>query len=79
MMGINGRPAHYGQLPEHPLWAGGNELTMQRAAEALDSYASIGIIEQTLNTFLYPLENLTDEDDRVHGSFNINTETGRHV
>lgn len=47
------------------------------ACVALYSLTAIGSIDTMIANFLTSLQTLCDHDSRVHGSININTETGR--
>jgi len=47
------------------------------ACVALYSLTAIGSIDTMIANFLTSLQSLCDHDSRVHGSLNINTETGR--
>jgi len=47
------------------------------ACVALFSLTAIGSIDTMIANFLTSLQKLCDHDSRVHGSLNINTETGR--
>jgi hypothetical protein len=48
----------------------------EAACKALETLGQMNAISTTINTFLLPLQDLADEYGRVHGSLNINTETG---
>jgi len=48
-----------------------------KACVALDALCRMGSIDTMLGTFIQPLQNLVDEESRVHCSLNFNTETGR--
>jgi hypothetical protein len=47
------------------------------ACEALYSLGAVGSIDTMIANFLTSLQSLADEQSRVHGSVNLNTETGR--
>ena len=47
------------------------------ACEALFSLCAIGSIDTMIANFLTSLQYLADNDSRVHGALNLNTETGR--
>lgn len=49
------------------------------ACDAVEALVEISAIETLLSTFILPLqsENIKTDDHRIHGSMNINTETGR--
>ena len=47
------------------------------ACEALFSLCAIGSIDTMIANFLTSLQSLADNESRVHGSLNLNTETGR--
>ena len=49
----------------------------KEGCEALSSLCSIGSIDTMIANFLTSLQELADEDNRVHCSLNLNTETGR--
>ena len=49
----------------------------REACEALYSLGAIGSIDTMIANFLTSLQFLADEQSRVHGSVNLNTETGR--
>jgi len=49
----------------------------KEGCEALFSLCSIGSIDTMIANFLTSLQELADEDSRVHCSLNLNTETGR--
>lgn len=49
----------------------------REACEALYSLGAIGSIDTMIANFLTSLQLLADEQSRVHGSVNLNTETGR--
>jgi DNA polymerase I-like protein with 3'-5' exonuclease and polymerase domains len=49
----------------------------REACEALFSLSAIGSIDTMIANFLTSLQSLADEQSRVHGSVNLNTETGR--
>jgi DNA polymerase I len=48
-----------------------------KICEALDSLIQYRATETLLQTFIIPLQELPDENDRIHSSLNIFTETGR--
>lgn len=47
------------------------------ACMALDAIAKAKSIEKLLNTYIIPLQTMTDNQSRIHCSLNLNTETGR--
>lgn len=49
----------------------------REACEALYSLGAIGSIDTMIANFLTSLQSLVDEQSRVHGSVNLNTDTGR--
>lgn len=49
----------------------------KEGCEALFSLCSIGSIDTMIANFIMSLQELADEDSRVHCSLNLNTETGR--
>jgi DNA polymerase I-like protein with 3'-5' exonuclease and polymerase domains len=49
----------------------------REACEALYSLSSVGSIDTMITNFLRSLQALADDQSRVHGSLNLNTETGR--
>jgi len=49
----------------------------REACEALYSLGAVGSIDTMIANFLTSLQSLADEQSRVHGSINLNTETGR--
>uniref|UniRef100_I2CP17 DNA polymerase I n=1 Tax=Nannochloropsis gaditana (strain CCMP526) TaxID=1093141 RepID=I2CP17_NANGC len=49
----------------------------EEACVALDALCAMGSIDTMLSNFLLPLQDLADDDSRVHCSLNLNTETGR--
>ena len=55
---------------------GGGEAGHE-ASVALYSLTQIGSIETMINNFVMPLQDLADDQSRVHCSLNMNTETGR--
>lgn len=55
---------------------GGGEAGHE-ACVALYSLCAIGSIDTMIANFLTSLQSLADEQSRVHGSLNLNTETGR--
>jgi len=55
---------------------GGGEAGHE-ASVALYSLTQIGSIETMINNFVLPLQDLADDQSRVHCSLNMNTETGR--
>jgi DNA polymerase-1 len=66
-------PPRYGPAYEH--FGGGS--AGKEACEALDSLVQMSSIDSMLSNFIQPLQDLADENSRVHCSLNINTETGR--
>eukprot|EP00667_Euglena_gracilis_P001869 EG_transcript_1869 len=69
----NADPPKWGRAYEH--FHAGEEGA--HACKALDSLLSIGTIGSCLSNFLLPLQVLADQNSRIHGSLNLNTETGR--
>lgn len=68
-------PEKYGSLVgmfEQKGLDGGRE-----ACEALASALESGKIDTLISTFMIPLAEFADSNSRIHGSLNINTETGR--
>lgn len=63
----------YGPAYKH--FGGGEEG--KNACIAIDALSKYGSIETMIGSFLQPLQSMVDKDSRVHGSFNLNTETGR--
>mmetsp|Transcript_2053 Transcript_2053/g.3152 ORF Transcript_2053/g.3152 Transcript_2053/m.3152 type:complete len:1034 (+) Transcript_2053:232-3333(+) len=61
--------------PAYGAFGGGDRGT--RACQALRSLCRMSSIDKMLNTFIRPLRELADEQNRVHCSLNLNTETGR--
>ncbi|CAM9132669.1 unnamed protein product [Ascophyllum nodosum] len=49
----------------------------KEACEALYALCSMGSVDTMVSNFLQPLQELVDDQSRVHCSLNINTETGR--
>lgn len=47
------------------------------ACQAIGALALLGQVDTTIASFLVPLQQLADENDRIHCSLNLNTETGR--
>jgi DNA polymerase-1 len=66
-------PPKYGSA--HEFFGGGKEG--HDACVALYSLTAIGSIDTMIANFLTSLQALADHDSRVHGSINLNTETGR--
>lgn len=66
-------PPKYGSAYE---FFGGGEKGLE-ACIALYSLTAIGSIDTMIANFLTSLQRLADHDSRVHGSINLNTETGR--
>lgn len=66
-------PPKYGSAYE--FFGGGDEG--HEACVALYSLTAIGSIDTMIANFLTSLQALADHDSRVHGSINLNTETGR--
>ena len=69
----HGKSPKYGTAYEH---FGGGE-TGKEACEAIDSLCEYSSVSTLLNTFIIPLQEMVDSDNRIHASMNINTETGR--
>lgn len=68
-------PEKYGTLPrlfEEKGLKGGKE-----ACEALAAAVESSKIDTLISTFMIPLAEFADDNSRIHGSLNINTETGR--
>lgn len=61
--------------PAYEFFGGGEEGL--EACQALDALCRMGSIDTMIGTFLEPLQALADENNRVHTSVNLNTETGR--
>jgi DNA polymerase-1 len=66
-------PPNYGSA--YKFFGGGEEG--HDACVALYSLTAIGSIDTMIANFLTSLQALADHDSRVHGSINLNTETGR--
>ena len=49
----------------------------REACEAIDNLCEHGSVSTLLNTFILPLQEMVDSNQRIHASMNINTETGR--
>jgi len=49
----------------------------EEGCKALASLGAIGSIDTMIDNFLTTLQTLSDDQSRVHGSLNLNTETGR--
>jgi len=54
-----------------------NPEAAKAACRAIGALAKIGQIDATITNFLVPLQALVDKNSRIHGSLNMNTETGR--
>lgn len=63
--------------PEDKKFGSAHSLIGDEGCEALSSLNRISGIEKMLTTFIRPLRELTDDNNRVHCSLNLNTETGR--
>lgn len=55
---------------------GGGERGKQ-ACIAIDNLQQVSSMNKLVNTFMVPLQEKADKNDRIHTSLNINTETGR--
>ena len=55
----------------------GEGLKGEEACRAIAALSQMSQINTTLKTFLYPLQQLADDNSRIHCSLNLNTETGR--
>lgn len=55
---------------------GGNE-TGREACEAIDGLCELTSINTLISGFIQPLQKMVDENNRIHASLNLNTETGR--
>ncbi|CAN0150240.1 unnamed protein product [Laminaria digitata] len=66
-------PPKYGPAYKH--FGGGYEG--KEACEALHALSSMSSMDTMVSSFLQPLQELVDENSRVHCSLNLNTETGR--
>lgn len=66
-------PPRYGTA--YKFFQGGEEG--HKACVALYSLTAIGSIDTMIANFLTSLQALVDHDGRIHGSINLNTETGR--
>jgi len=66
-------PPRYGTA--YKFFKGGEEG--HNACVALYSLTAIGSIDTMIANFLTSLQALVDNDSRIHGSINLNTETGR--
>eukprot|EP00523_Entomoneis_sp_CCMP467_P000343 CAMPEP_0168747238 /NCGR_PEP_ID=MMETSP0724-20121128/15558_1 /TAXON_ID=265536 /ORGANISM="Amphiprora sp., Strain CCMP467" /LENGTH=1095 /DNA_ID=CAMNT_0008795031 /DNA_START=259 /DNA_END=3546 /DNA_ORIENTATION=- len=60
-----------------PKYGSAFETFGKEGCEALFSLCSIGSIDTMIANFLTTLQEFADDDSRVHGQLNINTETGR--
>ncbi|CAN0457357.1 unnamed protein product, partial [Discosporangium mesarthrocarpum] len=67
-------PPAYGTAFAH---FGGSIGEGKEACEALAALCSMGSVDTMVSSFLRPLQELVDENSRVHCSLNLNTETGR--
>ncbi len=47
------------------------------ACKAIESLLQISAVDTMIGTFIKPLQELADDDGRIHCSLNLNTETGR--
>ena len=69
----------FGNEPKYGIaydfFKGGN--AGHEACEALYSLGAVGSIDTMIGNFLTSLQSLADDQSRVHGSINLNTETGR--
>jgi len=68
-----GKKPKYGRAYE---FFGGNETGVD-ACEGIDNLCEHGAISTLLNSFILPLQEMVDANQRIHASMNINTETGR--
>jgi len=66
-------PPQYGIAFNH--FGGGEEG--KRACEAIDALSKLSAVNKMLSAFIKPLQQNVDKRGRIHGSLNINTETGR--
>lgn len=66
-------PPRYGRA--YKSFGGGREG--REACEALYALCNMGSVDTMVSNFLQPLQELADENSRVHCSLNLNTETGR--
>mmetsp|Transcript_3784 Transcript_3784/g.4888 ORF Transcript_3784/g.4888 Transcript_3784/m.4888 type:complete len:1000 (+) Transcript_3784:3-3002(+) len=65
----------YKFFKDHPKWGGQRQA--ERACQALYALCKMGSIDTMISNFLIPLQTLADDQDRIHCSMNLNTETGR--
>lgn len=68
-----GDKPRYGTAFDH---FGGGEDGIE-ACEAINQLCEHGSISTLLNSFIIPLQEMADKNNRIHASLNINTETGR--
>lgn len=68
-----GKKPQYGLAYDH--FGGGEDG--EKACEAINHLCEHGSINTLLNSFIVPLQEMADENNRIHASLNINTETGR--
>jgi len=76
LRGLGGLDPENGEYGTAYKFFGGGEVGHD-ACIALYSLTQIGSIETMINNFVMPLQNLADDQSRVHCSLNMNTETGR--
>ncbi|GMH71924.1 hypothetical protein TrST_g1494 [Triparma strigata] len=76
LRGLAGTDPSNGEYGSAYKFFGGGEVGHE-ACIALYSLTQIGSIETMINNFVMPLQNLADDQSRVHCSLNMNTETGR--
>lgn len=67
----------YGLAYSSMIAKGHSEDMAKETCKALASLATINQLETTINNFFIPLNELADDEDRIHCSLNLNTETGR--
>jgi len=70
---LDKNPPKYGKA--YDFFGGGD--AGREACEAIDALCKVSAVEIMMSTFIEPLSILPDENDRVHCSLNLNTETGR--
>jgi len=69
----NDNPPKYGQAYK-PF---GEGETGAEACKAIDSLVRMSSIDTLIHNFIVPLQHEVDQNNRIHASLNINTETGR--
>lgn len=73
---LAGNPPHsYGPLVE--MFEAKGLEGGKEACEAISAVVNASKIDTLINTFMIPLKESADKNGRIHGSININTETGR--